>query len=103
MKTLKRILLALLALILVAGTIGWFSLDKETRGLLKTFPTNRDLLFWNQAQRDAAFLALDRIRCSPSGTRSSPRPRHGRCPRASRSSSTSTSTPTWRTSTAPPC
>ncbi|MBN9330843.1 MAG: serine hydrolase [Comamonas sp. SCN 67-35] len=61
MKTLKRILLALLALILVAGTIGWFSLDKETRGLLKTFPTNRDLLFWNQAQRDAAFRALDRI------------------------------------------
>jgi hypothetical protein len=28
------------------GTAGWFSLDKETRGLLATTPTNRDLLFW---------------------------------------------------------
>ena len=45
----------------VAGTAGWFSLDKETRGLLKTVPTNRDLLFWTQPQRDAAFRALDRI------------------------------------------
>ena len=34
---------------------GWFSLDKETRGLLATLPTNRDLLFWSQPQRDAAF------------------------------------------------
>ena len=40
---------------------GWFSLDKETRGLLATLPTNRDVLFWSQAQRDAAFRALDRL------------------------------------------
>ncbi len=45
----------------VAGTAGWFSLDKETRALLKTAPTNRDLLFWTQPQRDAAFRALDRL------------------------------------------
>jgi hypothetical protein len=44
----------------VAGTAGWFSLDKETRGLLATVPTNRDLLFWSVPQRDAAFRALDR-------------------------------------------
>ncbi|ODS92778.1 MAG: serine hydrolase [Comamonas sp. SCN 65-56] len=61
MKTLKRILLSLIAIILVAGAIGWFSLDKETRGLLATFPTNRNLLFWSQTQRDAAFRAMDRI------------------------------------------
>ncbi|WP_024537527.1 serine hydrolase domain-containing protein [Comamonas badia] len=61
MKTLKRILLSLIALIVVAGAIGWFSLDKETRGLIATFPTNRDLLFWSQKQRDAAFRAMDRI------------------------------------------
>jgi CubicO group peptidase (beta-lactamase class C family) len=61
MKTLKRILLGLLLAVLVAGTAGWFSLDKETRGLLKTVPTNRDLLFWSVAQRDAAFRAMDRI------------------------------------------
>jgi CubicO group peptidase (beta-lactamase class C family) len=58
---LRKIALGLLAALAVAATAGWFSLDKETRGLLATFPTNRDLLFWNQAQRDAAFRALDRL------------------------------------------
>jgi CubicO group peptidase (beta-lactamase class C family) len=45
----------------VMGTGFWFSLDKETRGVLATLPTNSDLLFWSQAQRDAAFRALDRL------------------------------------------
>ena len=58
---LKKIALASLAAIALAGTAGWFSLDKETRGLLATVPTNRDLLFWSLPQRDAAFRALDRI------------------------------------------
>jgi len=53
--------LGLLAALVLAGTAGWFSLDKETRGLLATVPTNRDLLFWSVAQRDAAFRALDRL------------------------------------------
>ncbi len=57
----KRIGLGLLAVLALAGGAGWFSLDKETRGLLATFPTNRDLLFWSQPQRDAAFRALDRL------------------------------------------
>lgn len=57
----KKIALGALLVLAVAGTAGWLSLDKETRGLLKTLPTNRDLLFWNDAQRDAAFRALDRI------------------------------------------
>ena len=61
MKTFKRIVLWALLVLALAATVGWFNLDKETRGLLKTFPTNRDLLFWNEAQRDAAFRALDRI------------------------------------------
>lgn len=59
MKTLKIALGSLLALVAVGGA-GWFSLDKETRALLTTLPTNRDLLFWSQPQRDAAFRALDR-------------------------------------------
>ncbi len=59
--TKTRIALGLLAGLLVAAGIGWSSLDKETRGLLATFPTNRDLLFWSQPQRDAAFRALDRL------------------------------------------
>ena len=58
---LKKIALGALAALVVAGTAGWFSLDKETRALMKTAPTNRDLLFWSVPQRDAAFRALDRI------------------------------------------
>ena len=58
---LKKIALGALALVVVAGVAGWLSLDKETRALLKTAPTNRDLLFWTQPQRDAAFRALDRL------------------------------------------
>jgi CubicO group peptidase (beta-lactamase class C family) len=57
---LRKIALAA-AVLAVAATAGWFSLDKETRGLLATVPTNRDLLFWTQPQRDAAFRALDRL------------------------------------------
>jgi CubicO group peptidase (beta-lactamase class C family) len=58
---LRKIAFGLVAVLAVAGTAGWFSLDKETRGLLATVPTNRDLLFWNLEQRDAAFRALDRL------------------------------------------
>ncbi|HMT64685.1 MAG TPA: serine hydrolase domain-containing protein, partial [Ottowia sp.] len=61
MKTLKRILLTLLLILVVGAGIGWFSLDKEARGLLATLPTNRDILFWSEKQRDAAFRAMDRI------------------------------------------
>jgi CubicO group peptidase (beta-lactamase class C family) len=57
----RKIAFGLLAALVVAGGIGWSSLDKETRGLLATLPTNRDLLFWSQPQRDAAFRALDRL------------------------------------------
>jgi CubicO group peptidase (beta-lactamase class C family) len=55
------IVLGVLAALVVAAAAGWASLDKETRGLLATLPTNRDVLFWNEAQRDAAFRALDRL------------------------------------------
>lgn len=57
----KKIALGLVAALAVAGTAGWFSLDKETRGFLATLPTNSDLLFWSTSQRDAAFRALDRL------------------------------------------
>jgi len=57
----KKIALGLFAALAAVGLAGWFSLDKETRGLLATLPTNRDVLFWSQPQRDAAFRALDRV------------------------------------------
>ena len=57
----KRFALGALAVLGTAGVGGWLSLDKETRGLLATVPTNRDLLFWTEPQRDAAFRALDRL------------------------------------------
>ena len=44
-----------------AAVAGWFSLDKEVRNFLATAPANRDLLFWTQPQRDAAFRVLDRM------------------------------------------
>ena len=57
----KKIALGLFAALAAVGLAGWFSLDQETRGLLATLPTNRDVLFWSQPQRDAAFRALDRV------------------------------------------
>ncbi len=58
---IKKLALGALAVLVVGGAVGWLSLDKETRGLLAAMPTNRDLLFWSQPQRDAAFRAMDRI------------------------------------------
>ena len=58
---LRKIAVGLAAVIAVAGAAGWFSLDDETRGLLAALPTNRDVLFWSQSQRDAAFRAMDRL------------------------------------------
>ncbi len=57
----KKVLLGGALVLGIAGVGGWLSLDKETRGLLATVPTNRDLLFWTEPQRDAAFRALDRL------------------------------------------
>ena len=77
---IKKIAFGLLAALALAATAGWLTLDKETRGLLASFPTNRDLLFWSQPQRDAAFRALDRLpvlakaHVVPAGSTPSPLP-----------------------------
>ena len=57
----RTIALGLFAAPLIAGGIWFSSLDRETRRLLATFPTNADVLTWSQTQRDAAFRALDRL------------------------------------------
>lgn len=57
----RTILLGALGAVLLAGG-GWYaSLDKETRGILATLPTNADVLAWSQDQRDAAFRGMDRL------------------------------------------
>src|SRR5690606_28705376 len=77
---LRKIALGMLVALVVVGTAGWLGLDKETRGLLAALPTNRDVLFWSQPQRDAAFRALDRLpvlakaRVVPAGTTPLPLP-----------------------------
>ena len=59
MKKARRI--AILFSLVAAAGLPSCSFDKETRGLLATMPTGGDVLFWNQAQRDAGFRALDRM------------------------------------------
>jgi CubicO group peptidase (beta-lactamase class C family) len=57
----RTIALGISGAALIAAGIWFSSLDKQTRGLLATFPTNADVLTWSQTQRDAAFRALDRM------------------------------------------
>lgn len=48
------------ALAIAAGGF-WLSLDKETQDVLKTLPTQKNVLQWTQEQRNAAFRGLDRL------------------------------------------
>ena len=57
----RHLVLATLAAVLAAGGAWYASLDKETRGLLSALPTDRDVLSWQQDQREAAFRAMDRM------------------------------------------
>ena len=57
----RNIAIGLFGATVVAGGLGFASLDKETRGLLLHLPTNADALSWSQPQRDAAFRAMDRL------------------------------------------
>lgn len=41
------------------AAIGWLSLSDDQRGLLANLPTDRNVLFWDDAQREAAFRAMD--------------------------------------------
>jgi len=58
----KRTMALGLAAALLAAGGGWYaSLDQDSRDLLANMPTTPDVLSWKQAQRDAAFRALDRL------------------------------------------
>jgi CubicO group peptidase (beta-lactamase class C family) len=58
---MKKWILAVVAIVVLGLGIFWFSMDKETRNLAANMPTNRDVLFWTEPQREAAFRALDRM------------------------------------------
>lgn len=58
---MKKWIIGLLLVIATAGGIGWFSMDKDMRSLAANLPTDRNVLFWSIAQRDAAFRAMDRL------------------------------------------
>lgn len=40
---------------------GWAALDRDLRALALTAPTDTDVLFWTNEQRDAGFRALDKL------------------------------------------
>ena len=58
---MKKWIIAILGVLMVAGTVGFFSLDKDQRALIAHLPTDRNVLFWSVDQRDAAFRAMDAI------------------------------------------
>ncbi len=58
---MRKWILGILAVIGIALAATWFSFDKETRNLIASMPTDRNVLFWSVPQRDAAFRALDRL------------------------------------------
>jgi CubicO group peptidase (beta-lactamase class C family) len=58
---MKKWILGIVAVIAIALGIGWFSMDKDMRELASNLPTDRNVLFWNDAQRSAAFRTMDRL------------------------------------------
>ena len=71
---IRTLAIAAVACITLGGGLLFASLDKETRGVLLSFPTDRDVLLWNQKQRDAAFRALDRLPVLAKAARITPSP-----------------------------
>ena len=58
---MKKWLLGAGAALLVAGGVGYASLDDDQRNLIANMPTDRNVLFWSVEQRDAAFRAMDAL------------------------------------------
>lgn len=58
---MRKWVLGGVAALVVAGGALWATADRDTRNLIAHLPTNRDVLFWSEPQRDAAFRALDAL------------------------------------------
>ncbi len=58
---MRKWIIGILVVLVVAGGIFWATADKDMRRLILNIPTNTDVLFWSISQRDAAFRAMDRM------------------------------------------
>ena len=58
---MRKFILAGLAILAVVAGVVYLRMDKETRGIMAHLPTDRNVLFWSNDQRDAAFRAMDRL------------------------------------------
>jgi CubicO group peptidase (beta-lactamase class C family) len=56
----RKWIIGILSLVVVAGGLFWAAADKDMRRLILHPPTNKDVLFWSVPQRDAAFRAMER-------------------------------------------
>ena len=58
---MRRWIIAVLVGLVTAAGILWRTTDADLRQLILHAPTDRRVLFWSIAQRDAAFRAMDRM------------------------------------------
>ena len=58
---MKKWIIGILAVLIVGGGIAYASLDKDQRALLANLPTDANVLFWSDEQREAAFRAMDAL------------------------------------------
>ena len=57
---MKKLGIGLGVIVLIAAAVWWW-IGPDWRRLLSNPPTNADVLFWSQGQRDAGFRMLDRV------------------------------------------
>jgi len=50
-----------LGIMALIAAIGWWLIGSDWRRLIIAMPTNSDVLFWSQGQRDAGFRMMDRV------------------------------------------
>ena len=54
---MKKWIISIAVLLLVACGLFWATADKDMRRLLLNLPTNTDVLFWSTPERDAASIS----------------------------------------------
>lgn len=57
---MKRVIIAVGILAIVLGG-SWMAIGSDWRRLISSLPTDRDVLFWTQDQREAGFRMMDRV------------------------------------------